>query len=206
LIEVSQLEAAVNMIAAAIAVASSGLGSAPTRMGNRVPEHCPSAVFRCKGEDEWCAIAVRSDFEWHALASALGKAELAADRRFMTHADRKAHEDELEAELAPLIRLSERDELASALQDVGVPASGVFSSRDLLSNEHLRSRGFWRAVTHPVIGAMSYPAEPFRFDGEAVGPERHAPLLGEHTKEVAHSLLGLTDEEIEALVDERVLW
>ena len=36
-------------------------------------------------------------------------------------------------------------------------------------------------------------------------PSRPAPLLGEHTRDVARELLGLSDDEIEALVDEGVI-
>ena len=38
------------------------------------------------------------------------------------------------------------------------------------------------------------------------GPERAAPLLGEHTRELASSLLALDEDEIDALVEEKVLW
>jgi crotonobetainyl-CoA:carnitine CoA-transferase CaiB-like acyl-CoA transferase len=38
------------------------------------------------------------------------------------------------------------------------------------------------------------------------GPHRAAPLLGEHTREIAGELLGLGDAEIDDLVERQVLY
>jgi crotonobetainyl-CoA:carnitine CoA-transferase CaiB-like acyl-CoA transferase len=53
---------------------------------------------------------------------------------------------------------------------------------------------------------MTMPVAPFRGRAGRTGPERAAPLLGEHTRDIATSLLGLPDAEVDALVDEKVLW
>jgi crotonobetainyl-CoA:carnitine CoA-transferase CaiB-like acyl-CoA transferase len=82
----------------------------------------------------------------------------------------------------------------------------VVSSVDLLADGQLRARGFWRTLTHPVIGEMTAPGAPF-LDGDGrTGPEQAAPLLGEHTREIASSVLGMSAAEIDALVAEEVLW
>jgi benzylsuccinate CoA-transferase BbsF subunit len=202
LIELSQLESAASVVGAALVAAGNG-GPAPVRNGNRVDSDCPSGVFRCDGDDEWCAIAVRSDEEWQALVVELG---LAADERFATHAGRKAHEDEVETAVGARVRGRGRRELAGALQRVRVPAWAVQSSSDLLEDPQLEARDFWRLLDHPVIGEITAPAAPFRHDGERTGPERPAPLLGEHTRELARSLLGLSEGEIDGLMAEKVLW
>ncbi len=72
LIELSQLESTVNLLGPAILAASTGAGPF-VRSGNRVATHSPSAVFRCGGEDQWCAIAARDDREWRSLAHVLGR-------------------------------------------------------------------------------------------------------------------------------------
>jgi crotonobetainyl-CoA:carnitine CoA-transferase CaiB-like acyl-CoA transferase len=57
-----------------------------------------------------------------------------------------------------------------------------------------------------VIGEMTAPSAPFLDGGGRTGPEQPAPLLGEHTREIASSLLGMSGDEIDALVAEEVLW
>jgi benzylsuccinate CoA-transferase BbsF subunit len=205
MVELSQFEATVNMIAPAIARAAGG-DEEMVRNGNRVAHHCPSGVFQCRGADEWCALSIRSDDEWRMLVSELGRPELADDARFASHAQRKANEDPLEEALGPLIAQRERRELADALQSRGVPAAAVLSSEDLFQDEHLSARGFWRKLQHPVMGEITAPAAPFVTDGRRTGPERAAPLLGEHTRDVGRTLLGLSDDELDELVREKVLW
>lgn len=201
-VELSQLESAASVVGAALIAAGNG-GPVPTRRGNRVGGHCPSGVFPCSGDDNWCAIAARSDAEWQALAQVL---QLPVDQRFGTLAGRRDHEDDLDAAVAARTSTWDRRELAAALQAVHVPAWPVLSSSDLIDDPQLAARGFWRRVTHPVIGEMTAPAAPFQHDGERAGPVRSAPLLGEHTHELAASLLGLSDSEIERLEAEQVLW
>ncbi|HEY4348719.1 MAG TPA: CoA transferase [Gaiellaceae bacterium] len=205
LIELSQFESTVNLVGPALLAAS--LGASITRTGNRVPGHSPSAVFRCTGEDNWCAVVARDDAEWRSLARTVGLDALGADPRFATLEQRKAHEDELEGLLAAAIGDRERWELTRALQAEGVPAWPVMSSPDLLADEHLRARGFWRTLNHPAIGEMTAPSAPFRIVGEGpTGPVEAAPLLGAHTREVASSVLGLDDAQIDELVAEKALW
>ena len=202
LVELSQLESAASVVGPALVAAGNG-GPEPTRSGNRVGGHCPSGVFPCRGDDEWCAIAVRNDNEWQALAQVLA---LEDDPSFATVAGRREHEDEVERAISSRTQTWERHELAAALQAAHVPASPVQSSSDLLEDPHLAARDFWRRLSHPVIGAMTTPSAPFRHDGDRTGPERSAPLLGEHTREIASSLLGLSDDEIDKLEAEHVLW
>lgn len=205
LIELSQLESTVSLLGPAVVAMSNGAERA-VRNGNRVAAHSPSGVFRCNGDDEWVALAARDDLEWQALADVLGRPELAGDPRFATLSARKANEDELETLIAALVASWKHEELARALQARGVPASPVLSSKDLLEDEHLRARGFWRTLDHPVMGEITSPSAPFKGAGARTGPERPAPLIGEHTREIARSLLDLADADIDALIAEETLW
>jgi benzylsuccinate CoA-transferase BbsF subunit len=137
-IDVSQLEAAANMIGPALVAAANG-GPVPSRTGNRHPDQCPSGVFRCSGDEEWVAIAARSDEEWDALVHVLGKDELRGGR-FATFGARKDHEDDVERAVGAATAHRHCRELASSLQEAGVPAYPVLSSAGVLDDEQLRAR------------------------------------------------------------------
>ena len=203
MIEISQLESTVNTIGPAVVAAS--LGESPSRSGNRVGGQVPSGAFRCAGEDRWIALAARTDEEWQALAATLSP-ELARDPCFLTVDQRAAAENQLERRIAELTRERDRDGLASELQACGVPAWPVETSEDILLDRQLRAREFWRELQHPVIGSITMPAAPFKNRLGRTGPQRAAPLLGEHTRETVTSLLGLSDPDIDALVEDKVLW
>jgi benzylsuccinate CoA-transferase BbsF subunit len=203
-IELSQFESTINIVGPAAVAASSG--TRLTRQGNRVYDASPHNVFQCAGDDRWCAISVRSDEEWIACCGVLGRAELAADARFASADARKAHEDELEAELCQLTRGRDSSELAEALQRAGVAASAVETPADVLADEQLVARDYWKRLDHPVMGSIVSSRAPFRASTVDSGPRHAAPLLGEHTREIATELLGLSDAEIDELIERQVFY
>jgi len=70
-VEVSQYESTVVILGAALLERSLQApdlgGSEPPRPGNRDAEAVPHNVYRYRGEDAWCAIAVYNDDQWRAL-------------------------------------------------------------------------------------------------------------------------------------------
>ncbi|HVV91363.1 MAG TPA: CoA transferase [Solirubrobacterales bacterium] len=204
-IELSQFESTVNVIGPAVVARAAG-GPLLERAGNRSALACPSGAFPCVGEDQWCAIAVTGEEGWRATADVLGRPEWAEDARFRDFAARKANEDELESELAGLTVRFDKWELMRALQERGVAAAAVEDSGDLVGDPHLGERGFWKELDHAVMGHIVAAGLPFGdAEGAPAGPTRPAPLLGEHTVEIAESVLDMDGEEFDRLVAEGVL-
>lgn len=201
-IEVSQLESTINVLGAAVIEHSAGR-TVPVRSGNRAPHASPRGVFACCDGD-WVAVSATSDEAWRALAEVVGHANWADDDRFATLAGRKRHEDELEELLRAAIATCRRADLVQLLRARGVAAAPVNSSRDVLEDPDLAARGYWQQLDHPVIGPMSVSGPPFRIGGQRPAL-RSAPLLGEHTREIAHELLGMEDDEIDRLAAAGIL-
>lgn len=202
-VELSQLESTVNLAGPWIIAA--GLGDPPPpRTGNRTTGACPSGVFPCSGAGCWCTIEVRTDREWQALATALGDPAWMADVRFATAGGRKEHEDFIERALGETTRQWDKWRLMLRLQEQGVAAGVVESSRDLLEDEQLRERGYWHFPPHEALGPMAVNRTPFRADGDSIPPLGAAPQLGEHTRSLAVELLGYEEQRYEDLVADGV--
>ena len=90
------------------------------------------------------------------------------------------------------------------LAEAGVPASAVLTTQDLYTNQHLVDRGFVHEVNHPVHGKIKLLGWPVKMSESEV-PLIPAPQLGEHTSAVLSAELGLTDEEVESLVQTSVV-
>ncbi|MDB5315736.1 MAG: CoA transferase, partial [Rhodospirillales bacterium] len=162
-------------------------------------------VFRCAGEDAWCAIAVETDAEWLALAATIGRQDLAARADLRTAAGRMAAMAEVEAAVTAWTRARGAVEAAGILQNAGVPAARVSSARDLVEEDpQLAARDYWQTLDHPEMGPSLFTSPPFTIDGERV-ELRRPPLFGEHTQEVLSGLLGISDAEIAALAERKVL-
>jgi benzylsuccinate CoA-transferase BbsF subunit len=197
-IELSQLESTVNFAGPAVLAESLGMGS-PERTGNRRADACPSGVFPCAGDDAWCVVEVQSDEQWERLVGWLGSPAWASAESLCTLAGRKADEDRIERELAAVTRGWDKHELMRDLQEHGVPAGIVATSRDVAEDPHLRARGHWHRPPHEVIGPMAVNGAPFQVDGQPLPPRSSAPLLGAHTRDVATRLLGYSDADFDEL-------
>jgi benzylsuccinate CoA-transferase BbsF subunit len=195
-IELAQLESTVNVIGPALIATS--LGATLGRPANRVACAAPHGVFKCEGEDRWCAISVYDHSQWESLVSVIGISELARDPRFATLGSRKENEDALEVALTKGTIRYDAWDLAKALQDRGVAAAVVETPGDLFTDPNLVARDFWRTLDHAVLGEYTVGSMPFGWRGADRGPTAPAPLLGQHTDEIARTILQMSPEEIEA--------
>jgi crotonobetainyl-CoA:carnitine CoA-transferase CaiB-like acyl-CoA transferase len=205
LVEATMVEAALNAAADQV-VEHAAYGRLIERQGNRGPVAAPQNVYPCRGEERWIALAVVTDAQWAALVELLGRPAWTADPT-LAHADgRRAEHDRLDAELARWLATRDLEETVEHLVARGIPAAPVVSPRDVGENPQLRARGFFEAVSHPVVGTHEYAGLPMRF---SAGPERWfraaAPMLGQHNDEILRGLLGLDDAEIAALRADRII-
>jgi crotonobetainyl-CoA:carnitine CoA-transferase CaiB-like acyl-CoA transferase len=115
------------------------------RAGNRHAEtHHPVAFLDCA--DGWICIAAAGSVQWERLADLVGKPELVTDPRFQTSGERYDHADEVDELLAPWLQARTAATAALEVQQARVPAGVVYELHQVLSDEHLRSRGFLHEV------------------------------------------------------------
>jgi crotonobetainyl-CoA:carnitine CoA-transferase CaiB-like acyl-CoA transferase len=199
-INLSQVECMLPFVAAPL-IEQSALGRVSPRLGNRHPVHVPHGAFRCAGDDHWLVIAVRSDNEWRALCTAMGRADLAD----LDATERRTREDDLEAAIAQWTGTQADDDAMRALQKAGVPAGVMRVPFDLDHDPHLVARGFWHRLERPFIGLHWQGSPAFR-EGVLPYPVRHmAPTLGQHNREVLCGMLGQTEADLERLVRDGII-
>jgi crotonobetainyl-CoA:carnitine CoA-transferase CaiB-like acyl-CoA transferase len=169
--------------------------------GNASEFQCPDNVYPCAGEDEWCVVSTRDDADWQRLLIAIGRADLLDNAALATTAGRLARRAEVDALVAEFTRRHSPREVTQRLQGVGVPAGFMQRLSEYRGDPHFSARGFIRTLTHPGL-ANPLPTE----NGPVLSrtmpePElRPAPYQGEHTREVAAQLLGLSSDDIQALI------
>jgi crotonobetainyl-CoA:carnitine CoA-transferase CaiB-like acyl-CoA transferase len=147
---------------------------------------------------QWLSIACADDAQWRELAMMIYPS-LADDQRFATLADRKRHEDELDAVVANWVANQDRWELTKRLQAVGIAAFPSMSPQDLLADGHLEARGFFERLPHLEVGRRTHTGLAWRTVTSEGGVARPAPLLGQHTREVLRRLLGKGEAELDEL-------
>ncbi|QKW35555.1 CoA transferase [Actinomadura sp. NAK00032] len=203
-VEGTMVEAALNVAAEAL-LEHTVRGVTPRRDGNRGPGAAPQGVYRTAGPDEWAAVAVTDDAQWPALAAAIGRPDLAGDPGLATRAGRAADAARVDEAVAAWAAGVDVATAVAVLRAAGVPAARVTPARDVLDDEHLRARGFWEHVRHPVAGEFRSTGLPFGSRTVPSGWVRDAaPLFGAHNREVLAEL-GLGEREIAALEEDGII-
>jgi crotonobetainyl-CoA:carnitine CoA-transferase CaiB-like acyl-CoA transferase len=176
-------------------VAQSLRGEGPVPRGNRSSRYAPQGVYRAAGEEQWLAISVRSDGEWAALAAVIGRDDLAGLRT----EERFARHDELDDVITAWTGSQEPQAAMLALQAAGVPAGRVLDTKEIHDDPHLAARGYWVRLPHPLMTPWRQPSASWRLVEANPQLRRHAPLFGEHNREILGGLLGMSAGEIGAL-------
>jgi crotonobetainyl-CoA:carnitine CoA-transferase CaiB-like acyl-CoA transferase len=204
LIELSQFETAVHFVLPAI-LEYSIEGREPKRLGNRSKLACPSNVYRCKGEDRFCAIEVLNDDQWKNLCEAMGKSTLSHDPRFLSPEKRKEHEEEVDRIVEEWTSTLSAEEITEILQRRGVPAGIVKDARDLYSDPQLRWRNMFWELKHSEVGPFTHLGPSFILSKTPARAKRPSPTLGQDTHTILTEIVGISDEELVELVNEAVL-
>ena len=179
-------------------------------VGNRSQEApaAPHGVYRCKGDDRWCAIAVFTEAEWQSLCRVLGQPAWTRETRFAGLADRLQHQDALDGYIEAWTQQHTAEEVMSRLQEAGIAAGVVANGEDLDRDPQLRARGYWAQLPAQENGkteAVILDGPPFKLSKTPGYVAAPGPLLGEHTDSVLCRLLNYSDQQIAQLKAERVI-
>jgi len=168
-------------------------------------ETATSGVYRCRGEDRWCAISVSTEDEWRGFKKALGNPPWAEDERFATLANRIENKKALDKLIGERTQKHSTEEVMVLLQKQGVVAGVVQDARDLARDPQLKHRGFFVELDHPEMGKTISDATPIRLSDSPPGYNRPAPLLGQDNDYVYGELLALGKAEINRLKEQGVI-
>jgi len=197
-IDVSQVEAMASLLGDAVLdYMVNGKETEP--VGNSSTEAAPHGVYRCRGDDRWCAIAVFTDEEWLGFKRALGKPPWAEDKRLATLTGRLKHSEELNRLVEGWMKKHTAEEAMALLQGQGVAAGVVQDASDLAQDPQLNERGFFIELDHPELGKTISDAVPIRLSDTPARYTRAAPVLGQDNDYVYRELLGMSQDELTEL-------
>ena len=91
-------------------------------------------------------------------------------------------------------------EWIEALERADIPVQRMNTIEDILADPHLAATGYFTVREHPSEGTIRTLAVPSEWSESQPEYRRHAPRLGEHTREVLKET-GLSDAEIGKLIE-----
>ncbi len=177
-----------------------------TRRGNHHQAAAPHGVYRCQGEERWCAIAVFTDAEWQSFSRVIGNPDWTKQARFATLLGRVEHADELDRLVESWTSGQIVEDVVLKLQAAGVAAGVVKNVKDSYVDPQLAHREHYWKPEQPGWESFTFEAPSARLSKTPPRFMRPAPLLGEHNDYVFFDLLKMSPEEYTQLVDEKVIY
>ena len=171
-------------------------GVAGWRSGNRMRLGLfPNCVLPCK--DGYVCIDAPQMDQYRRFLTMIGDPDWVNEPRYR---DRRAMSDqypeEAESLLTPWFMEHTKDEILQLCIENRVPCVPVREIDEVMADEQLNSRDYFREVSHPVAGALRYPGAPFRLSATPCRVVRPAPSLGQHNGEILGGELGISDDEL----------
>ncbi|MFD9546027.1 CaiB/BaiF CoA transferase family protein [Nocardia salmonicida] len=172
------------------------------RVGGRMEGIAPSNAYPTS-DGFSIIIGGNGDAIFQRYMQVIGRPDLAADPELADNNGRWLNRERLDASIAEWSIQHTRAEALKMLDDAAIPCGPIYTAADIVADEQYRARnmiqmfpvdvgeaepkqvGFGGIV--PVIGGTSLPIR-------NVGPD-----LGEHTREVLGGLLGMSEDQIDAL-------
>ncbi|MFC1953946.1 CaiB/BaiF CoA transferase family protein [Chloroflexota bacterium] len=201
-IDLSQLEAGIEFLATSMLDYTVN-GREGNRVGNASPYAAPHGVYPCL-ENRWCAISVGSDEEWQAFCYVIGNPPWSEEPKFTTLLNRKQNEDELNRLISDWTKNFAPEKIMTLMQEAGVPAGVVQSTRDLCEDPQLKSRNHFWTLDHKVIGKYAHLGEAAVLSQTTAQPRMPSPCLGEHTEYICKQFVKMSDAEFVELLNEDI--
>jgi CoA:oxalate CoA-transferase len=177
-------------------------GKSPKPAGNKHASIVPFEPFDTS--DGEIMVAVGNDGLWKKFCTELGIQELIEDERFVTNPKRLENYETLRPMIAEKMASESTATWYKRLTEAGVPCGPINNIEMLTKDEQVISRDMIVEIEHKIAGVTHIPGVPIKMSETQGAVRKAAPILGEDTTEILKSLLGKTQEEIDALVAEGI--
>ncbi|AFM16514.1 putative acyl-CoA transferase/carnitine dehydratase [Mycolicibacterium chubuense NBB4] len=180
------------------------LGTEKPRMGNQGTSVAPCDLYRT-ADDGWVLLQIAGRPMFTRWCRLVGRPEFVDDPRFADDDLRWRNGAVLNEIMAQWCADKTRAEVMALLEAAKLPAAPMYSTQDVLEDEHVEAMGFLQRVPFP--GAphdVPIVGTPFRLSATPGEIRRRAPLLGEHTDEVLGEA-GYTSTDIAGFRDRGVV-
>jgi crotonobetainyl-CoA:carnitine CoA-transferase CaiB-like acyl-CoA transferase len=195
-VDVSMLEGQLGLLQGTIGAYLAD-GVVPEPMGTAYKALLPYQTFQTKTQD--LALAVGSDRLWRIFCPIIGLEAMMDDPRFATNAARVQNRVELIAKLQEVFLTRSYEAWEELLLKHGIPVGAINTIDQVVEHPQVKARGMIVESDHPVAGQVKIVGVPVKLSETPGSVREPAPLLGQHTDEILHTYLRMSEAEIAAL-------
>ena len=151
-----------------------------TRQGSRGG---PANIYQTK-DGKYIQLAVFMTGHWRVLSRAWMEDAVLSGDDWDSSQYRTDNEDLAQVLIQSFVEQYDRDEFVEEAQRRGLACCPVNTFEDFVTDEHMRQRGWFQKVTHPVVGEYETAGQPFIMAETPWIQPRPAPLLDQHRDDV----------------------
>jgi CoA:oxalate CoA-transferase len=165
----------------------------------------PSTLLRppLKLKDGFMAASVGLNFE--KTIAAIGQPELIDDQRFKTSILQRENIAEYIAVVQAWAIEKTVQQVSTLFDEFDIPYGKVNSSSEVINSQIVKDREMKVDLTLPGGALTSVINTPFNFSSGKSRPHGPPPLLGEHNELVLCEFLGLSNDNLQLLLDEGIV-
>lgn len=206
-VEVTMQDSTYATLASNLGMLHSRGDAAPARTGNRHGGLGISPYNVYAANDGYVVLNCPGDHHFKSLLKIIDRPDLIEDPRFLTRSMRVQNSVDVDELISNWTVQHRKYKISEMMQQtsVPVPCAPVRNLKEVIHDQNMHARGSLQYIDHPQLGRVVLPHSPLKFDGIDRLPLQPSQSLGASNKEVLVNLLGLSDNEISALVEEKII-
>ncbi len=178
----------------------------PQAMGSDHPNIVPYGTVYDTLDKKHLVLAIGTDSQFRDLCKVLEAEHLATDDRYINNLSRVQNRESLQSTLKNLIKMQERDTLLEKLEKYKIPAGGVFNMKEVFEQPEaqplIHSKTTDEGNQLKGVSAIAFSMKGHTFANVPEIP----PHYGQHTAGFLAEVLGLSEKEIQSLIEKNVIY
>ncbi len=179
-------------------------GKVKPRTGSRSTNAGPRNAYRCK-DGLYVCLSSSTQKMAERLFRSIGRAELIADPRYSTNAERVKHAEDLDAIVGAFVAQRTQAENVAFFEQAEVTIGPIYDIRQILEDPHVLVRELLADYPDPDMTAFPMHHVVPRLSGTPGSIRTPAPHLGEHNRALLTEV-GVSDAAYASLVAEGAVW
>ena len=155
--------------------------------------------------DGYLVFGATNNAAFERFCRALGICELLDDVRFKDNASRVAHREELIPILEEKFLTFDTQELADILERASVVNSPINSVAQVFEDAQVIARDMVQEVQHPTVGPIKLTGPAVKYSHTPAKIRSPPPLLGQHSREILINTAGMSEAQVDDLIDRGVV-
>ncbi|RLN92275.1 hypothetical protein BBJ28_00020243 [Nothophytophthora sp. Chile5] len=176
--------------------------------GSTITGIVPSNTYVTK-DGKNVVVAANTDTLFVKLMNAIGREDMAANSKFRTNADRVVHQAEIDAAVVAWTATQPLECVVAAMEKATVPVGLVYSVEDMVKDPQYQHRGMFEEVEiqdGATTRTLKVPAILPKLKSTPGRTQFAGRKLGQDTRQVLADVLGRSTQEIQQLLDQKVVF